>query len=113
MAETEEASGPLAEGSQQQTLSQETVVVEDQIPPPTSPFEGLLARLQDHPHDVATWQELVNIAEDSGDFVKLHDAYEALLKVYPNTVSPTRKAMLKSRPRRLHSCFYLVFHLHF
>jgi len=68
--------------------SQQTLALEGQPPAPASPFEALEIRLKDNPYDSSAWQDLVNLAEDSGDFARLTNAYEALLKVYPNLVSP-------------------------
>ena len=71
----------------QPDASQQTQVLEGQPPAPASPFEALEIRLKDHPYDSNAWQDLINLAEDSGDFTRITNAYEALLKVYPNLVS--------------------------
>jgi len=71
----------------QPDASQQTQVIEGQPPAPASPFEALEIRLKDNPYDSNAWQDLINLAEDSGDFVRITNAYEALLKVYPNLVS--------------------------
>jgi len=68
--------------------SQDTQVVDDQAAAPSTPFEALQSRLHDHPHDTVAWQDLINVAEDSGDLKLISTAYDSLLKVYPNTVSP-------------------------
>ena len=70
----------------QHDASQQTVTVEGQ-PVPASPFEALEIHLKDNPYDSNALQELINLAEDSGDFARITNAYEALLKVYPNLVS--------------------------
>lgn len=84
--EPSQQDGTLLQPSQQFS-SQQTDALEDQPPAPSSPFEALQNRLRDHPHDNTAWQDLVNIAEDSGDLAKITAAYDSLLKVYPNTVS--------------------------
>lgn len=71
----------------QPDASQQTVALEGQPPAPASPFEALEIRLKDNPYDSNAWQDLINLAEDSGDFSWITNAYEALLKVYPNLVS--------------------------
>jgi hypothetical protein len=71
----------------QHDASQQTLALEGQPPAPASPFEALEMRLKDNPYDTNAWQELINLAEDSGDFARITNAYEALLKVYPNLVS--------------------------
>lgn len=71
----------------QPEASQQTVALEGQPPAPASPFEALEIRLKDSPYDNGAWQDLINLAEDSGDFARITNAYEALLKVYPNLVS--------------------------
>jgi len=71
----------------QHDASQQTVALEGQPPAPASPFEALEIRLKDNPYDSNAWQDLINLAEASGDFARITNAYEALLKVYPNLVS--------------------------
>jgi hypothetical protein len=88
MADNEEASiAALINEQPQQDSSQTTVIVEDQVAAPATPFEGLQNHLREHPYDIVAWQDLVNIAEDSGDLKLINTAYDSLLKVYPNTVS--------------------------
>jgi cleavage stimulation factor subunit 3 len=53
---------------------------------PVSEWDALRANLRENPHDTEGWNKLVRIAEDSGDLEKIKDAYESLLKMYPNTV---------------------------
>ena len=53
---------------------------------PVSEWEALRASLRENPHDTEGWNKLVRMAEDSGDLEKIKDAYESLLKMYPNTV---------------------------
>jgi cleavage stimulation factor subunit 3 len=53
---------------------------------PVSEWDALRASLRENPHDTEGWNKLVRIAEDSGDLEKIKDAYESLLKMYPNTV---------------------------
>ncbi|KAG8755857.1 mRNA 3'-end-processing protein rna14 [Serendipita sp. 396] len=76
----------IGESLQHQDASQTTDIVDENEMAPANPFEALQARLQDHPHDVIAWQDLVNFAEDSGDFKLINEAYSSLLKVYPNTI---------------------------
>ena len=88
MADVEAAAAAFLENEiAQQESSQATDVVDDQAAAPTSPFEALQSRLLDHPYDTVAWQDLINIAEESGDFKLINTAYSSLLKVYPNTVS--------------------------
>ncbi|KIM32651.1 hypothetical protein M408DRAFT_62773 [Serendipita vermifera MAFF 305830] len=87
MADVEAAAAAFLENEiQQQEYSQATEVIDDQASAPASPFEALQSRLREHPYDTTAWQDLVNIAEDSGDFKLINTAYSSLLKVYPNTV---------------------------
>jgi cleavage stimulation factor subunit 3 len=53
---------------------------------PVSEWDVLRASLHENPHDTEGWNKLVRMAEDSGDLEKIKDAYESLLKMYPNTV---------------------------
>jgi hypothetical protein len=76
-----------------QESSQVTDIVEGQAAAPATPFEALQMHLRDDPYDNAAWQDLINIAEDSEDPQLLHAAYDALLKVYPNTVSCADKKL--------------------
>ncbi|KAG8785345.1 mRNA 3'-end-processing protein rna14 [Serendipita sp. 397] len=76
----------IGESLQHQDASQTTDIVDENEMAPANPFEALQARLQDDPHDVIAWQDLVNFAEDSGDFKLINEAYSSLLKVYPNTI---------------------------
>jgi hypothetical protein len=88
MADVESEAAAFVENeTAQQELSQDTQIVEQQAIAPTTPFEGLQSRLRDHPYDTVAWQDLINIAEDSGDLKLISTAYDSLLKVYPNTVS--------------------------
>ncbi|KAH9963267.1 hypothetical protein BC827DRAFT_1194505 [Russula dissimulans] len=59
-------------------------------PPPEEPvseWDSLRTSLRENPHDIEGWNKLVRITEDSGDLEKTKDAYESLLKMYPNTWS--------------------------
>jgi cleavage stimulation factor subunit 3 len=92
MAESVEASAvpkepEPQESSQVSQATQATEIVEGQPPLPADQFASLQAHLHDHPYDTNAWQDLVSIAEDSGDSTKISLAYDSLLKVYPNTVS--------------------------
>lgn len=113
MEQSEEANiAALINEQDQQDSSQTTVVLEDQVPAPATPFEGLQNHLQDHPYDITAWQDLINIAEDSGDFKLIHMAYDSLLKLYPNTVSSRLQADPTEEPRvseKNCSFFFFVF----
>ncbi|KAH9978134.1 hypothetical protein BGW80DRAFT_1285995 [Lactifluus volemus] len=52
-----------------------------------SEWDTLRASLRDNPHDTEGWNKLVRLAEDSADLEKIKEAYESLLKMYPNTWS--------------------------
>ncbi|KAF8173783.1 hypothetical protein K438DRAFT_1610401 [Mycena galopus ATCC 62051] len=65
----------------------------DPIPPP-SDYDALMARLKESPHDPESWKRLVDVAETSGDIPRIREAYDALLKQYPNT-SSAQTAYLK------------------
>lgn len=53
---------------------------------PSSEWDALRTSLRENTHDTEGWNKLVRMAEDSGDLEKIKDAYESLLKMYPNTV---------------------------
>ena len=53
---------------------------------PSSEWDVLRTSLRENTHDTEGWNKLVRMAEDSGDLEKIKDAYESLLKMYPNTV---------------------------
>ncbi|KAJ6544221.1 hypothetical protein B0H19DRAFT_1076360 [Mycena capillaripes] len=59
----------------------------DPIASPTSGYDALMARLQESPHDPESWKRLVDMAETSGEIVRIREAYDALLRQYPNTAS--------------------------
>ncbi|KAJ7031146.1 Suf-domain-containing protein [Mycena alexandri] len=46
-----------------------------------------MGRLKEHPHDPENWKRLIDVAESSGDIPRIREAYDALLKQYPNTAS--------------------------
>ncbi|KAK7053797.1 mRNA 3'-end-processing protein RNA14 [Favolaschia claudopus] len=74
-----------------ETLPETTVKIEaspadDSVPPP-SDFDTLKARLKESPHDPETWKRFVDVAESSGDGSQIREAYDALLKQYPNTAT--------------------------
>ncbi|ETW84749.1 hypothetical protein HETIRDRAFT_473483 [Heterobasidion irregulare TC 32-1] len=54
---------------------------------PPSEWELLNAQLAEKAHDPEGWNNFINMAEGSGDLDKIKEAYEALLKMYPNTAS--------------------------
>lgn len=78
---TEENEGP---GSQ---LGSENALT-PAVPP--SEWDLLRAQLREKPHNPEGWNRLVALAEESGDIEKVKDSYEALLEMYPNTVSRGR-----------------------
>jgi cleavage stimulation factor subunit 3 len=53
---------------------------------PSSEWDALRTSLRENTHDTEGWNKLVRMAEDYGDLEKIKDAYESLLKMYPNTV---------------------------
>ncbi|KAJ7174432.1 Suf-domain-containing protein [Mycena filopes] len=57
------------------------------LPDPVSDFDSQMGRLKENPHDPETWKRLIDIAESSGDISRIREAYDALLKQYPNTAS--------------------------
>jgi cleavage stimulation factor subunit 3 len=103
MADVESAAAAFVENeTPQQESSQDTQIVEQQAIAPTTPFEGLQSRLRDNPHDTVAWQDLINIAEDSGDLKLITTAYDSLLKGYPNTVS--QMLLIPNNSRRVEFC---------
>ncbi|KAJ7738637.1 Suf-domain-containing protein [Mycena metata] len=52
-----------------------------------SDFNTLMGCLKGNPHDPERWKRLVDVAESSGDVPRIREAYDALLKQYPNTAS--------------------------
>lgn len=54
---------------------------------PPSQWEQLRAQLREKPHYPEGWNRLITFAEESGDIELIKDSYEALLAMYPNTVS--------------------------
>ncbi|KAJ7665265.1 Suf-domain-containing protein [Mycena polygramma] len=52
-----------------------------------SDYDALITQLKEYPHDPDSWKRLVHIAETSSDIVRIRDAYDALIKRYPNTAS--------------------------
>ena len=53
---------------------------------PSSEWDAIRTSLRENTHDIEGWNKLVLMAEDSSDLEKIKDAYESLLKMYPNTV---------------------------
>ncbi|KAI0070995.1 Suf-domain-containing protein [Panus rudis PR-1116 ss-1] len=60
---------------------------QDQPPEPPSEWDQLRDHLRKEPQDSEAWLNLVGLAESSGDFERIKEAYEALLDAYPNTSS--------------------------
>ncbi|KAH9045764.1 hypothetical protein EDB85DRAFT_1908267 [Lactarius pseudohatsudake] len=54
---------------------------------PVSEWDALRASLRENPHDTEGWNKVVRLVEDSGDLERIKEAYESLLKMYPNTWS--------------------------
>lgn len=44
-------------------------------------------QVRENPRDVDAWLKLVDVAEESKDFEKINQTYEALLEAFPNSVS--------------------------
>jgi hypothetical protein len=69
---------------------------------PVSEWDALRTSLRESPHDTEGWNKLVRLAEDSGDLEKIKEAYEYLLKMYPNTVrnlqSVVKHVLTRLRP---------------
>ena len=60
---------------------------------PVSEWDALRASLRENTHDTEGWNKLVRLVEDSGDLEKIKEAYESLLKMYPNTVRNPRSVV--------------------
>ena len=60
---------------------------------PVSEWDALRASLRDNPHNTEGWNKLIRLVEDSGDLEKIKEAYESLLKMYPNTVRNPRSVV--------------------
>ncbi len=54
---------------------------------PVSERDAPQASLCENPHNAEGWNKLVRLVEDSGDPEEIKEAYESLLKMYPNTWS--------------------------
>ena len=82
------AAGPSSSGLQDVNAQQSPNGANGSSEPqqPQSEFEILLASLRAAPVDPEGWNKLVRLAEDSGDITQIKEAYDSLLKVYPNTV---------------------------
>ncbi|KAK6985207.1 mRNA 3'-end-processing protein RNA14 [Favolaschia claudopus] len=74
-----------------ETLPEATIKIQaspaDESFPPPSDFDALKARLKESPHDPESWKRFIDVAESSGNGFQIREAYEALLKQYPNTAS--------------------------
>lgn len=86
-ASQQDSSGPVKteenEGPASQVVSESALT--SAVPP--SQWDLLRAQLREKPHNPEGWNRLVALAEESGDIEKVKDSYEALLEMYPNTVS--------------------------
>lgn len=83
----QDSSGPVKTEENERSISQ--VGSESAHTPavPPSEWDLLRAQLREKPHNPEGWNRLVALAEESGDIEKVKDSYEALLEMYPNTVS--------------------------
>ncbi|KAJ2925795.1 hypothetical protein H1R20_g11295, partial [Candolleomyces eurysporus] len=54
---------------------------------PASEFDALFARLSEEPHNPDGWRRLISLATSSNEIPKIQQAYDELLKHYPNTSS--------------------------
>ena len=55
--------------------------------PPRTEWDILRAHLKENPRDADSWLRLVDVAEESKNYEKINETYEALLEAFPNTVS--------------------------
>lgn len=53
---------------------------------PASEFDALFARLSEEPQNPDGWRRLISLATSTSDIAKIQQAYDELLKHYPNTV---------------------------
>ncbi|CAL1708882.1 unnamed protein product [Somion occarium] len=72
---------------QQPAETTETAVVSTSSEDPPSEWESLRDHLRKEPQDADSWLKLVDLAEESGDYNRTKETYEALLEQYPNTSS--------------------------
>ncbi|KAI5120731.1 hypothetical protein M0805_006437 [Coniferiporia weirii] len=54
---------------------------------PPSDWSALRKAVEDNPYNEASWNALLDMAEELGDLEKIKETYEALLEKYPNTSS--------------------------
>lgn len=54
--------------------------------PPLPEYEALQQHLEKNRFDPASWNRLIDLAEETTDLEKLKQAYESLLLAYPNIV---------------------------
>ena len=54
---------------------------------PQPEWDTLRAQVRENPRDVDAWLKLVDVAEETKDFERINQTYEALLETFPNTVS--------------------------
>ncbi|KAG6336073.1 hypothetical protein ID866_3020 [Astraeus odoratus] len=66
------------------SLAPEASAQDDPAEPP-SEWHVQREKLREHPQDPEGWNQLVDIAENSGDLEQIKQTYEALLETYPNT----------------------------
>ena len=56
---------------------------------PASEFDALFSRLSEEPQNPDGWRRLISLATSSNEIAKIQQAYDELLKHYPNTVRNT------------------------
>ncbi|KAF6748569.1 hypothetical protein DFP72DRAFT_1034925 [Ephemerocybe angulata] len=80
---------PTAEiiAAMNQNGSTNTIKTEPDTDGPTSEFDALFARLSENPQDPEGWRRLIDLATGSGEIPKIQQAFDELLKHYPNTSS--------------------------
>ena len=55
-------------------------------PPLLSEWQQLLDAVKQDPYSSTKWNRILEFAERSGNSIKISEAYESLLQVYPNVV---------------------------
>ena len=70
----------------QSDMSQSVATETQQEVSAHSEWDVLRAQVKEKPTDVDAWLKLVDVAEESGNFDRVNETYEALLEAYPNTV---------------------------
>ncbi|GJE94378.1 HAT and Suf domain-containing protein [Phanerochaete sordida] len=68
-------------------MSQESQANTSSSQTQSSEYEVLQAQVRENPRDVDAWLKLVDVAEESKDFERINQTYEALLEAFPNSSS--------------------------